>query len=121
MSVGEYIQTGLKNQTNLRGPKFGIKGYNVQDNGEKAPLYRIQNMANCTYKSKSKGNYMDSFLKITKGVPAAKYNITSDWSKNYSTSNIGKFLKAPKVTFTANVLLENKKKPGPASYKIHTD
>ena len=60
---------------------------------------------------------MDSYLKYTKWTPGAKYNITQDWSKNMG-ENKGKFMKAPKVTFTANIINSSKKRPGPTSYSL---
>ena len=49
-------------------------------------------------------------------VPPAKYNQTSDWNKHFPGR--GKWLKGDKVTFTNQILIDNKKKPrpGPATY-----
>ena len=40
----------------------------------------------------------------------------TDWSKKFEDR--GKFLKAPKVTFTAETFTKNKRKPGPTSYSM---
>ena len=83
MSVTDFISTGLKYQENVRRPKFGVRGYQVQDTGDYEPLYKISNIANCTLKSKIRTNYLDNYVKLTKWTPAAKYNVTKDWTKGH--------------------------------------
>jgi hypothetical protein len=40
-TVYEMVSTGNKVQYNLTNPKFGVKGYNVQDSFLHEPLYKI--------------------------------------------------------------------------------
>jgi hypothetical protein len=66
LTVDEFIKTGLKYQTNLKKPKFGVKGYNIQDTYTYEPLYKIPNHIKAVVKQKDRGNFMDDFLKYTK-------------------------------------------------------
>lgn len=103
ITVGEFIKTGLRNQTNMRKPKFGIKYYRIQDTGTYDPYYKIPNQVKAVGKQKDRGSFMDEFLKITKPNPAAKYNILDDWTKKFDPKT-GKFLKSEKLTFTGEVM-----------------
>ena len=80
--------------------------------------YKIPNQATAVSKKKNRESFIDDFTKLTKVTPSAKYNMIPDWTKNFDKR--GKFLKAPKVTFTAGVIHENKRrpKPAPTAYKI---
>lgn len=118
ISVGEFIKTGLRNQTNMRKPKFGIKYYRIQDTGTYDPYFKIPNVVKAVGKQKDRGSFMDEFLKITKPSPAAKYNILEDWTKKFD-SKTGKFLKSEKLTFTGEVMRQSKRsRPCPGLYKF---
>lgn len=41
LSVYEFISVGMKNTFNLTQPKFGVKGYEIQDSSMKDKLYKI--------------------------------------------------------------------------------
>lgn len=118
LTVDEFIKTGLKYQTNLKKPKFGVKGYNIQDTYTYEPLYKIPNHIKAVVKQKDRGNFMDDFLKYTKQTPAAKYNVLYDWTKNFDPKT-GKFKKSAKITFTGEIMNKAKKfKPCPGFYKF---
>ena len=112
------IESATKHNTFLMNPKFGIKGYNVQDSSQWPPNYKIANHPNCISKKKNRDNFIDDYLKLTKWQPSAKYDMISNWTKNFEKK--GKFSKEPKVTHTQSIMNENKKrpKPAPSDYKI---
>lgn len=118
LTVSEFIKTGLKYQTNMRKPKFGIKYYKIQGTETYDPYYKIPNNVKATGMQKQRGCFMDDFLYYNKDVPAAKYNVLDDWNKKFDT-NTGKFLKSEKVTFTGEIMNKSKKhRPCPGFYKF---
>lgn len=59
-------------------------------------------------KGKSKGSFMDDYVKFTKWTPAAKYKINYfDWA--IENKKKGAFLKQEKATFTEETMNKSKK------------
>jgi hypothetical protein len=105
----------------MHRPKFGVKGYSIQQTDKYDPFYKIPNNIKATYKSKERFNFLDEYTKFTKWVPSANYNITTDWTQNFAGKR-GRFMKSKKVTMTEQMMIKGKKnKPGPASYKIKSE
>lgn len=91
---------------------------NLQENVYKIDAFSIN-------KKDKKDHHLDVIVKQNAWVPAAKYDVTSDWSKpeKFATSQgraRGKFLKKKKLTMTEEIGLIEKKKnvPAPNAYKV---
>jgi hypothetical protein len=81
----------------------------------KEPFYKIDKIA-VSKKDKPDGVF-DQYIKMKAFVPAAKYDMICDWTKNFDKR--GKFPKGTKVSYIDEILIEGKKRPMPAptSYK----
>merc|ERR1740117_761269 len=77
--------------------------------------YKIDSIA-IDKKDKKNDCFIDKHIKHMKWVPAAKYDLITDWTKNFGKR--GKLLKGPKVTFTENVIFQGKKSKVPHNYPI---
>lgn len=58
----------MKHTTNVQKPKFGVKGYELQETTKLDPLYKIRGRTYLYEKDnkKGRGSFIDDFLKITK-------------------------------------------------------
>lgn len=79
----------MKNYFNKMRPKFGIKNYEIKDNMHKEPHYKIDKIA--ISKNDKANGVFDQYIKDRAFVPAAKYDMAIDWTKNFEKR--GKFLK----------------------------
>lgn len=75
----EMISVGQKNTFNLLNPKFGVKGYSVQQTSMFEPYYKITNIT--TSKRKNKENYIEEYIKANSWKKGAQYNVLYDWTK----------------------------------------
>lgn len=87
-----------------------MKNYEIKDNMHREPYYRIDKIA-IAKKDKPDGVF-DQYVKMKSFVPAAKYDMTIDWTKNFEKR--GKFLKGEKITYIGSILNDGKKRPKPA-------
>ena len=71
-TVYEMVATGNKNSYNLTNPKFGVKGYNVQDSFLDEPLYKIDQIA-VNKRDKKDDHFTDLEAARTKKYPPCKY------------------------------------------------
>ena len=119
IAFDEIYQADHKAEANYIRPKFGLKGYALVNSMLKEPNYQITKIvfAKEGDKDKKKDHFLDYVVKANKWKPAAKQP-HDDWSKKSYTQG-GVFLKGPKVSSTASVIAEAKKKnvPGPGNYK----
>jgi hypothetical protein len=95
LSVNDVIENNMKNYFNKARPKFGIHHYEVMSNDHREPFYKIDKIA--VSKNEKADGVFDKYVKLKSHVPAAKYNMTQDWTKNFGKR--GAFLKGPKVTY----------------------
>lgn len=100
------IESGFKATFNLKDPKFGVKGYNVQDTYNIEPIYKPAKIA--VAKLDKQDHFTDLHAKITKNYPPCKI-APIGWEKPpaFATTQHAKryqFLKAPKVTMSALVI-----------------
>ena len=96
-------------------PPFGIKGYQI------APTDVVTSRPRTTkfgYPFKIPG-FVDKACKEKNFIPAADYNIPIDWVAQSKKSPRGAFLKKPRITFTSEVISEDKRRgfPGPDTYQ----
>ena len=110
VTMNEMLESNMKNYFNKMRPKFGMKNYEIKDNMQKEPYYRIDKIA-ISKKDKPDGVF-DQYVKLKAGVPPAKYDMMIDWTKNFDKR--GKFLKAQKISYIESILIDGKKRPKPA-------
>lgn len=113
IKVHEMLEVGMKTYYNENKPKFGHKHYRVRDTMLKDEYYKIHSHA--INKKDTKDSFFESVIKKSNCAPAAyyKHNSPYDWSDNFK--NRGKIMKTEKITFTAEVIQENKRRPKPGA------
>jgi hypothetical protein len=79
------IESGYKATFNLKNPKFGVKGYNVQHTDNVEPIYKPAKIA--INKLEKADHFTDQHANLTKKYPACK-NAHVMWDKPppFSTS-----------------------------------
>lgn len=102
---------------NKAKPKFGMSHYEIHDNMQKEPYFKIHKIA-INKRDKPKDHFFDDYVKIHGPKPApGKYKTEFNWTDNFK--NKGKFFKQPKITFTESIIIEAKRdyrKAAPNSY-----
>ena len=106
-TVQAMIESGYKATFNLKDPKFGVKGYNVQDTYNIEPIYKPARIA-INKLDKKDDHFTDLHAKLTKAYPPCKVGPLG-WEKPppFATSQYAKkyqFLKAPKITMSAMMI-----------------
>ena len=121
-TVKEMIEVGFKATFNLKEPKFGVKGYNLQDTYSFEPLYKAPKIA--VNKLEKADHFTDLHAKLTKPYPPCKVGHVG-WEKAppFATTQHAKkyqFLKGPKLTMSAMTIQDAKKRnvPAPNAYKL---
>ena len=121
-TVTEMIESGFKATFQLNNPKFGVKGYNLQQTYSFEPLYKPAKI--CIGKLDKQDHFTDNHAKITKNFPSCKVG-HDHWEKPppFATTHHSKkyqFLKGPKLTMSAMMIEDAKKKniPAPNAYKL---
>jgi hypothetical protein len=106
------LENGMKTFFNETRPKFGHKHYRVRDTMLKDEYYKIHSHA--INKKDTKDSFFETVIKKSCCMPAQYYKCNNiyDWSENFKGR--GKIMKTDKITFTAEVQLENKRRPKPA-------
>lgn len=81
LSLNEMVEGGNKIAFALTQPKFGVKGYNIQQTSQFEPQYKIRNIA--VTKRKTRENYIDDVCKANAWKKPAQYEMITDWTKNF--------------------------------------
>lgn len=108
----DHYQTNQKKTQTYQDPHFGVRGYSLTDTKLKDINYKIPAISHPKEHKNADDHYLDQHQKANKWKPPCT-NKHDDWSKE-KFSRGGKFLKGPRETFTASVILENKRRPKPA-------
>ena len=102
------ISNGMKNQFNLKRPKFGLANYGLQNSQLEDSIYKADQIA--MSKRDKKDHFTELHANLTAKVPSAKYDILNDWSKDPAFSSSagrmrGKFLGCKKLTMSEQVMV----------------
>jgi hypothetical protein len=117
--ISDFVGSGMIHETNMKRPMYGMKNYAIQDSTLKAGLYKIANKSNAVFSTKTdKRNFIDEHKKNTGWQPAAKYNVSYDWSQNFGKR--GRWPKGKRITSTESEMGEARKRniPAPSHYKL---
>lgn len=68
-------------------PKFGIKNYEIYDR-LKEPAYKMDKNQLKKDKPKKPDGVFDQYIKMKAFVPAAKYDMICDWTKNFDKRGV---------------------------------
>ena len=98
LSHTEYVLAMNKRTSTMTNPKFGLKGYHLQDSKLKDKVYKVPQIVKYIDGQKIKDSYIDVAVKQKGWVPFTKTKLT-DWSDAKFTTG-GKVLKGPKVLMT---------------------
>ena len=116
LSSTEYVLSLNKRTSTLIRPKYGMKGYHLQDSKLKDKIYQIPKIVKYIEGQKIKDGYIDHAVKEKGWVPFTKIKLT-DWSDMKFTPG-GKSLKGAKISMTEEAMNFAKKKgiPAPNAY-----
>lgn len=114
----DLYQGNQKKTQTYQDPNFGIRGYSVPDSKLKDFSYKIPAISYGKEHKNADDHYLDQHQKNNKWKPPC-VNKHDDWAKPKFIGG-GKFLKGPRTTFTASVMIENQRrpKPGPGAHTL---
>jgi len=85
------VESSMRLYFNKAKPKFGMSHYEIHDNMQKEPYFKIHKIA-INKRDKPKDHFFDDYVKIHGPKPApGKYKTEFNWTDNFK--NKGKFFK----------------------------